>query len=105
MDKKRLHRRLKSQEAFAAECKQELRRIIESKDNQEIGTNPNTTQILVYNERMHQVLSHDIVAIGIGDDRGTLVFTDTFGDAYTDKDLFYISTVYPFILESVLGQH
>lgn len=88
---------------FAAECKQEIYKIIESKDNQEIETNPNITQILVFDERTHQVLSHDIVAIGIGDDNGTLVFTDTFGDAYTDKELTYISTVYPCILESILG--
>lgn len=103
MDKKRLQRRMKSMADFATECKQEICKIIESKDNQEIGTNPNITQILVFDERMHQVLSHDIVAIGIGDDNGTLVFTDTFGDAYTDKELAYIPTVYPCILESILG--
>jgi hypothetical protein len=105
MDKKRLQRRMKSMADFATECENEIYKIIASKDKREIETNPNETQILVYHERERQVLSHDIVAIGIGDDRGTLVFTDTFGDAYTDKDLFYISTVYPFILESVLGQH
>ena len=96
---------MKTMADFATECRQEICKIIESKDNGEIETNPNTTQILVYNEKMNQVLSHDVVAIGIGDDSGTLVFTDTFGDAYTDKELTYVSTLYPRILESVLGKY
>jgi len=101
---KRLQRRMKSMANFATECKQEIYKIIASKDKREIETNPNETQILVYHERERQVLSHDIVAIGIGDDNGTLVFTDTLGDAYTDKELTYISAVYPCILESILGE-
>lgn len=104
MGKKRLQRRMKSMADFATECENEIYKIIVSKDKREIETNPNETQILVYHERERQVLSHDIVAIGIGDDNGTLVFTDTLGDAYTNEDLAYTSAVYPDILSLVMGK-
>lgn len=99
-----MNRRAKSAERFATECEEEIRRAVMAREPQEIATNPNETQILVYHENEREVRSHDIVAIGIGDDKGTLVFTDIFGDAYTQNELAYGSSVYPDILSLVMGK-
>lgn len=104
MDRKRLNSRAKSAEMFATECEEEIRRMVMAREPQEIATNPNETQILVYHEMEREVHSHDIVAIGIGDDRGTLVFTDIFGDLYTQDELAYTTAVYPDILTLVMSK-
>ena len=97
-----MNRRAKSAERFAAECEEEIRRMVMAREPQEIATNPNETQVLVYHENEREVRSHDIVVIGIGDDKGTLVFTDIFGDSHTQDELAYTSSVYPDILSLVM---
>jgi uncharacterized protein YigA (DUF484 family) len=104
MNRNRLNRRAKSAEMFATECEEEIRRMAMAREPQEIATNPNETQVLVYHENEREVRSHDIVSIGIGDDKGTLVFTDIFGDSYTQDELAYTSSTYPDILSLVMDK-
>lgn len=106
MDTKSLSRKRIARHKFAEQCKEELKKFIDALPTKELKVDPSKDdiEILVYHEDDNQVLSHDIVAIGIDTD-GCLIFTDKFGDAFDQTELAYTAEVYPYILEIVSGQY